>query len=447
MKQLRGCLFRLALYALVAIALTMIIERRIGQRVPAVVAGLIAGVIATAALGHVGTIISKLRELMLIRAGLAGHDPRDGKRFAAIGTITPSGGTRLTSPLTHTPAISYNYWIVRPGKRSWEGVAMVPSTIRCGLHSIRLLALPELIDLPKDQLSGTAVQRAEDYVRITEFQPFNRDVKKIFDDLYSAYRDGDGTLRQDRGLRVKKPSLSDAVMAEQILRPNDTICAIGVYSSERGGLVADPAAVRHSVTIEKAEPLKLILRRFRAIGGALMNAVLMLAIVAAALAVLYTIVPLDSVERADISWLEIGIEDVVDDRLRTPLVNAGMPMFVQPEPGAWLDAGEARGRIRNGAKEATVTNAIAQWQQRQLAIQFLDGATPAGAITMSPAGELSSLRIFSDDVSQADRQAVRLVVQRISNTEMAGRLSWTRDGIPVCRVIFRVPIPVVEKSE
>ncbi|HVS30055.1 MAG TPA: hypothetical protein VMS98_01255 [Thermoanaerobaculia bacterium] len=450
MKRLRVCLLWLAIYALIVIALVAVIERRLPDRVTAVVVGLVAGGLVAAALGHAGRMFRNARELMLIRAGLAGQDPRDGKLYAAVGPITPGGGARLLSPLSRTPAVVYTYEILMDaGRRRWQGLAMVPSTIRCGLTHVRLLAFPELVDFPRDRPTGAAVQRAEDYVRTTEFQPLldrKKSVRERMSDGYEVYRDGDGTVRQDRGQRQQKPSLGGALLFEQVLRPNDTICAIGTYSTERRGLIADPNAVRHSVRIEKAQPWLLMLRRLAGIGGGLMNAVVMLGIVAAALIALYTIVPLDAVDLPDVSWLEIGVEDLVEDRLRTPLLQAGMPVFVQAAPGASLQPGQARGSIRIGGKEAVVTNALAQWHEGQVAMVFLDGKTAVGGIMMSPDGRLTRLRLFSEDVPWESGRTAKLVAHKTGHQEVAGRLSWIRDGVPMCRVVFRAPISEAETA-
>src|SRR5688500_7940302 len=89
MKALRGCFTWLALYALVSLALALVVERRIGERGPAIAAGLVAGAVASVAFSHLFAFARSLRELMVIRKAQGGEEPEDGKLFAAIGPITP----------------------------------------------------------------------------------------------------------------------------------------------------------------------------------------------------------------------------------------------------------------------------------------------------------------------------------------------------------------------
>lgn len=338
MKALRGCFTWLALYALVSLALAVVVERRIGERGPAIAAGLVAGAIASVAFSHLFAFARSLRELMLIRKAQGGAEPLDGKLFAAIGPITPDQA---------------------------EGV--LPGTIRCGVQSLRVLVEP------------------------------------------------------------------DVKIAHSAAKAGAEVCAIGRYSMDSRALILDR-------NLESAEGL--FGRRLNAIGGALMNVAVMTAIVVTAFTAFFAAVPLDFAEDriADLhpSWLEIGAEDWVETNVRTPLVTAGMPMLVQAEPGASLQSGEARGRIRSGEREANVTRAVAERAGDEVAIRFYDDDRQVGSMTVAPDGVLTALTLLSEDIDPETAGHVKLVFRKVESNQIAGRVSLVKHGVPVCRVVFRV---------
>lgn len=338
MKALRGCFAWLALYALVSLALAVVVERRIGERGPALAAGLVAGAIASVAFSHLFGFARSLRELMLIRRAQAGEEPEDGKLFAAIGPITPDQA---------------------------EGV--LPGTIRCGAQSLRVLVEP--------------------------------DVKIVHD----------------------------------VSKAGAEVCAIGRYSMDRRALIVDR-------NLETAKGL--FARRLNTIGSALMNVTVMTAIVATAFTAFFAAVPLDFAEDRIAglhpSWLEIGAEDWVETNVRTPLVAAGMPMFVQADPGASLQPGEARGRLRSGERESNVTRATAERMYEEIAIHFFDGDRQVGRMTLAPNGVLTALTLLSEDIDPETTGQVKLVFRQVESDQIAGRVSLVKQGVPVCRVVFRV---------
>lgn len=339
MKALRGCFTWLALYALVSLALAVVVERRIGERGPAAAAGLVAGVIASMAFSHLFALARSLRELMLIRKAQGGEEPEDGKLFAAIGPITPDQA---------------------------EGV--LPGTIRCGALSLRVLVEPDVKIAHKAAKAGTEV------------------------------------------------------------------CAIGRYSMDRRALIVDR-------NLEKAKGL--LGRRLNAIGSALMNMTVTTAIVATAFTAFFAVVPLDFADEriTDLhpSWLEIGAEEWVETNVRTPLVTAGMPMFVQAEPGASLQPGQARGRIRSGGREANVTRATAERAgEEEIAIRFYDGDRQAGVMMIAPSGAITALTLFIENIDPETVKQARIVFRKFEGGQAAGRVSLVKQGVPVCRVVFRV---------
>jgi hypothetical protein len=340
MKAVRGCLLWLALYAVVSLALAVVIERRIGERGTALAEGLVAGSIATAALSHLFALARSVRELMLIRRARDGAEPEDGKLFAAIGPIT-----------------------------SEVAVGVLPATIRCGVQSIRILPEP------------------------------------------------------------------DVKVAHGAAKAGTEVCAIGRYS-------VDKRALMLGRNLENADGL--IGRRISAIGGALMNVTVMVAIVMTAFIAFFAVVPLDFSEDKIAglrpSWMEIGAEDWVETNVRTRLMMAGMPMFVQVEPGASLQVGQARGHMRSGEKEVNVTRASGRWWRDHIAIGFYDGDVPVGGIMIAPPGRLNALTILSEDIDAETGRHAKLAVRPVGTDQVTGRVSLVKRGMPVCRVVFRVQL-------
>src|SRR5712692_8297669 len=106
----KSCLHALALYLLVAAAIGVLVYRRFPV-VPATLAAAFGGgLIASLGLGYFIAIPRKIGEALMIQRALGGETPRDGAKVAAIGHISPSGGS-LVSPLSKTSCVAYKYEI------------------------------------------------------------------------------------------------------------------------------------------------------------------------------------------------------------------------------------------------------------------------------------------------------------------------------------------------
>jgi hypothetical protein len=194
---------------------------------------------------------------------------------------------------------------------------------------------------------------AAEYIRKTTFsQPRS---------WAAQFNDRDGSIRIDDQWGDLEPDLEKAELFEQFLRPGDTVCAIGLYSAQRGGIVAELTPLKPPVVVRVGEPQSF---RGRPIRGALvyfLGGTSLLTAAATAILALFVLVPLDATEQLsptfDPSWLEIRMEQLLERRARVPLRKAG---FLD----SWrtiisLPAVEARGRIRAGGQEARITSASA----------------------------------------------------------------------------------------
>lgn len=411
MKTARGCLLWFAVYALLAFAVAYAVERRIGRHGPALFGCAIAAFVAWLGVTHLAKFGNKLGELLLIRKGINGDEPQEGKRFAAVGPINAIGGTRLVSPISHTPSVAYSYLIGGnfPGTMKWNGNALIPSAVRCGAHSIRILSR-DALHYPTQRVSGEAATRhAEQYVRTTDFP--------------AGWKKEDGTARVDEGPKGKTHSLKNWWMVEQVVRPGDVVCAIGTYSAARGGLT--------SVHLHKWEPALMMFARIRGLGGHLMNAAVMIALVLAALTVLYAFIPLNAPRP---SWLEMRLEDLLDEHVRQPFFSSEMFSEVpRVESGELLAPGEARGKIRTASGEANVTNATARGRQ----VFLYDGDREVAVLTLNPSDQLQTLKLLNEEIATP----ATFTFRRTEGDEVVGRLSLMKADVPAVHAIFKAKRP------
>jgi hypothetical protein len=345
MKTAFGCLAPLALFGALAWGVSWLVERRIEEQGAAIAAGVIAAGFLLVALGAFIEIARRARELLLFRHGLSEHEPVDGERYAAIGPIDVTGRS-LISPITRKPAVAYSYEI-SVGNRQWEGLALTSSRVQVGMHSVRLLALPAF-EFPKIRQEGRDAERnAAAFFEETEFEELEgTTVRQKLEAANAVYRDTDGVVRRDLG-SGKPANLQGAVMFEQVVEPGEEVCAIGTWSAAHGGLVVDPRALRNSIRLRKGRPAGAAGFVFSS-AGKLVKATIATGVVAIALLVLFTLIPLDAVEarRPDFapSWMEVRIEALIDRELHPRIAAAGMAV-VSARTESALEVGRATGRI------------------------------------------------------------------------------------------------------
>lgn len=228
----------------------------------------------------------------------------------------PTSAQPLVSPLTRVPAVAYKYEIRSMGKNDailFEGFALTPSAIQSGQRSIRLLAYTDL-QIPKDySRRGNVIRNAEEYIRKTAFREPSLGTLRA--ERRAALKDDDGSVRTDQRNMSGEPDLEHVFFMEQIVKPGDLVCAIGRYSRPRGGLLPDPDAPLHQVTLKLGEPESFPRRAIGAIFGTFISGVIFLAIAIAGLLALFTFVPLEATEEMapemKTSWLEVRPETTI----------------------------------------------------------------------------------------------------------------------------------------
>jgi hypothetical protein len=442
MRALGTCLFWIALYAALTWGFRTVFARRLLDAEPAFFAGAFAAFIAIIGIGWVLQIGTKLRAVTRVRRGLAGEEPVDGEPYAACGPIESAAAEPLLTPFTRTPAVAYTARLTTPrDRRAWESVALGPARIQCGSWPVRLLALPRL-DVDEELCTGDeAARNAEAWVRSTAFSGErarflgkSRLPRAVYENGNDAivYSAGEG-LPQDGRARM---------LHERVIKPGDVVCAIGIYSMARGGLVVDPAAKEHSIILRKGRPEAAVGAIVGSIGN-LVKAGITFAILALAIGLLHTFVPLNAVEiaRPDlrVSWLEVAIDDLLESRVRPEIHSAGIFPLETPDYALDLALGEARGRVKGGELEADVVRAETRAAGDTVDVLLFDSrGRLAAALKVSRQG-LIRARILGDEI---DFRNVPLAIYdfKADDDEVAGRVSWVAEHAPSARVRFRATL-------
>ena len=201
-----------------------------------------AGLCVSLVISYALAIETVSRERRMLLGAMVGQPPQDGKWVAVSGPIRSLNPLR--TPITGVSAIAYSYEMYRmerSGKNTskvtyYEGKALTPSTIASKQGAIRLLAVPTL-DVPSEDPEGQlARSNATQYVQTTTFekstrQPFGTD-KEAEDD--------DGMYRVDKKSSDREVDVADLRLEEKHIKQGETVCAFGLYSAQRGGLVPHP---------------------------------------------------------------------------------------------------------------------------------------------------------------------------------------------------------------
>ncbi|HEY0592494.1 MAG TPA: hypothetical protein VGF40_12045, partial [Thermoanaerobaculia bacterium] len=402
-RALRTCLVWLALYAALAWGLAFVIERRMVDRQQALFGGLFGALMVMLALGWLIEIFTKpLRSLTSVRLGINGEEPVDGEMYAACGPIDYAGLDTMVSPITRTPAVAYTYRIgTWPDRRAWQGVGLAACRIQCGNYPIRLLALPR-IDLDEELRTGEDAKRnAEAWVKQTSF---SGEPGRMFGDIRlpdTVLADGNGAVQWNVG-QGNPDALGKAMLHECVVAPGDVVCAIGRYSTARGGLVVDTGARGYSIVLRKDKPQSFGAAIVGSAGN-LVKAAIALGIAAAGLLALQTFIPLGlvEIERPDFrpSWLEVRVDDFIEANLRGKIVQAGFFPDIEMQPGRALALGEAHGRVKSAKGEAEIVRAELRRVEETFDVLFFDAqATLVGAIKVSKRGELLRALVLGEEV-------------------------------------------------
>jgi hypothetical protein len=201
-----------------------------------------AGLCTAICIAYVIGIWNSWRERTALLDTVAGTPPEDGQWVAVSGHIRAL--SPLRTPLSASAAVAYEYKISRmerSGKNTsevtyYDGKAITPSSIATRQGTVRLLAVPAF-DIPEEKIDHrTAVANALQYISATRFQTsVTPKGEKIA--MEHEMVDDDGNFRVDKKHRDNDVDLEDCRYHEKVIKQGEMICAFGLFSRQRGGLI------------------------------------------------------------------------------------------------------------------------------------------------------------------------------------------------------------------
>jgi hypothetical protein len=243
----RTCLLQILGWGAAAYAFYLYLAP-IGTNRSAVIWGSIAaGLFTMLSLGYLMAIVTVWRERTTLLDSIAGTPFRDGQWVAVSGRIHSMN--RLIAPLSGASVVAYKYRIWRregSGKSStdvnhFEGKALVPSTIATRQGSVRLLSVPtfDISAAPLDVENTLTHARA--YIEATEFETDQTPKDQRAGTVEKESTDDDGNFRVDKQSRgAMDVPLDTCSFEEHHVKQDEAVCAFGLYSQARGGLIPHP---------------------------------------------------------------------------------------------------------------------------------------------------------------------------------------------------------------
>jgi hypothetical protein len=204
----------------------------------AAIGGAVAGGIGFLTGGGVTAARDAARRKALVRKASRGVRPKDGQLAVALGRIEPLGPP-LTAPFTGTECVAYEYDVYREGSegrnKDFTGLALTPSVIRTPSGDVHLLGFAPLEDFPeaKPREPG-AYERARAYLASAPLEEIG--LLRVLSLAKELFTDDDGAIRKDFRLQGDA-TVEGRLLAEKTVSAGAQVCAFGLYSKARGGLV------------------------------------------------------------------------------------------------------------------------------------------------------------------------------------------------------------------
>jgi len=178
---------------------------------------------------------------------LSGAPFADGQQVAAIGPIAALGAP-IESPFTRTPSVICSWDISHEGQstssssssdntvRDFAGYTMTPCVVNAPGGTARILGFATLEGFKQQRTGPEAFANAESYLRSTTFEKLG--LLQVFSQVKDLLTDDDGYIRKDWRMAGEDFVLDPAVhtLNEEVVEDGETVCALGLYSAEKGGL-------------------------------------------------------------------------------------------------------------------------------------------------------------------------------------------------------------------
>jgi ankyrin repeat protein len=183
-----------------------------------------------------------------LEQALAGAPFEDGQQVVAVGPITALGAP-IESPFTRQPCVICSWDISHLSTtrsssgsstqdvKDFTGLHMTPCAVSAPGGSARILGFATLEGFDESPETDEAFANAENYIESTTFERVG--LLQIFSQVKDLITDDDGYIRKDLRMAGDDFALDPQVhtLKEQIVKDGETVCALGTYSAEKGGLV------------------------------------------------------------------------------------------------------------------------------------------------------------------------------------------------------------------
>ena len=427
----KACGVALGIYAISVVIIGAFLWRRSPETI---LVAFIAAVPLWFGITYVWEVVRRIKTSAMIRRALSGEAPRDGQKIAAIGRITPNGEA-LVSPFSKTPCVIYDYKIATgftsDDSNLYIGARQMPSSIQTRYGAIRLLAHPDLKLKEQTVPREIALPNAQEYIQSAQIRETGiGNITSSLKELMDAYKDEDGSVRYDNTTLATTQSLDTAVFVEKLVRPGDEVCVIGLYSTQRGGIVPDlNSPLINQTTLEPGGGDAPLSRARRGTIGYAIGACIFLGIVAVAFVAFVAMHPLEVTEqqnpKMNATWPEIQFEWLIDRAVRPRMRQMGM--LQSGSFAILLDSGTAHGRVKGGGRDVSVMRATATRSDGLTTVRIDDDAV---ILTVDSHNRPVRIQLLGRDVPP--QSAVLEVSQAESGIN--GRLNVR--GEPAARVAF-----------
>jgi Ankyrin repeats (3 copies) len=183
-----------------------------------------------------------------LERALAGVPFEDGQQVAAIGPITALGAP-IESPFSRTNCVLCSWDISHEGRstsssssdntvRDFSGFILTPCAVNAPGGTARILAFATLEGFKEGPQTGPeAFANAESYLQSTPFEHVG--LLQVFSQAKDLLTDDDGYIRKDWRMAGDDFALDPEMhtLNEEVVKDGETVCALGFYSAEKGGLV------------------------------------------------------------------------------------------------------------------------------------------------------------------------------------------------------------------
>jgi ankyrin repeat protein len=185
-----------------------------------------------------------------LERAFAGAPFEDGQQVVAVGPITALGAP-IESPFTRQPCVICSWDIshlstTRSGSggsttqdvKDFTGLHLTPCAVSAPGGTARILGFATLEGFDESPEDTTeAFANAESYLESTPFERVG--LLQIFSQVKDLITDDDGYIRKDLRMADDGFALDPQVhtLKEQVVKDGETVCALGTWSAEKGGLV------------------------------------------------------------------------------------------------------------------------------------------------------------------------------------------------------------------